>query len=165
MIKDLNRKSNTNSKNSSNKLTLPSLTSGGTDKSRRNKSPEEMTKQQIEDSNLMIRLRKKIKNNVKLPNLPKPTLKKSYIYTEDNNDKSLTNKIAKFKMTKFISEERMRPLIQNPSPLSIVIPSVAEPAFKQLTRSTNDSQQISPKNALFTTIYQRLNENEYSRIK
>jgi hypothetical protein len=64
-------------------------------------------------------------------------------------------------MTKFVSEERMRPLIQNPSPLCIIIPSAAEPAFKQLTRSLNESQQILPKNALFTTIYQRLNENEY----
>jgi hypothetical protein len=141
---------------------LPGLTSSGTDKSHGNTSLEDVSKQQIEDSNLMIRLRKKIKNNEKLPSL---SLKKSIIFTEDSNEKNHNNKIAKFKMTKFVSEERMRPLIQNPSPFSIVIPTANEPSFNHRKRSTNETQQILPKNTLFTTIYQRLNENEYSRIK
>jgi hypothetical protein len=45
VIKDFNRKSNKYSKNSSIKLTLPSLTSGGTNKIRGYTSAEEMTKQ------------------------------------------------------------------------------------------------------------------------
>ena len=79
---------NTNSKNSNisnNRLILPSLTSGGTVKSRRTSSPEETSKQIIEDSSFMIRLRKKIQNSEKLPNLPKPTLKKTSINSSEDN--------------------------------------------------------------------------------
>ena len=60
----------------------------------------------------------------------------------------------------------MRPLIQNPSPLSVIIPT-AEPTSRELKKSIkyDEAQQILSKNSLFTTIYQRLNENDYSRIK
>lgn len=120
------------------------------------------SKQLTDDSNLTIRLKKKIQQTDKLPNLPKPVLKKSYMYAENSNEQSLTNKIAKFRLTKLVNEEKMRPLCQNPTRLSIIVPT-AEPPIGELRKATAESEPILFKSSIFTTIYKRLNEGEYSR--